>query len=176
MAVKIAAFNRYQTIDVVRALAEVGRGDIALYTGNDDNIVADLVTPYRFEVEGKQVERRMVGGLLGHWAVWTRSAVELHAACRRAGAANAVPAELLATNIEVTDMNAALFDVAHQLPAASPACTRFSAGRGCLQALVPRPKRDAQPRQSEELDRVSRTYPYLTDDDFVGEHLGEWLG
>src|SRR5206468_1672349 len=82
IAIKIAPFNRYQTLDVIRAIAEAGREDIALYTGNDDNIVIDLITPFRFNVGGKIVERRIVGGLLGHWAVWTQKAVELHAECR----------------------------------------------------------------------------------------------
>lgn len=176
VAVKIAAFNRYQTIDVVRGLAEAGRGDIALYTGNDDNLVADLVTPYRFEIQGKQVERRMVGGLLGHWAVWTRAAVELHAACRRAAAANAIPAELLATNIEVTDMNAALFDVAHQFAGCIAGVHEILRRQGLFAgAWCLAPEETLSPGQSEELDRVTRTYPYLTDDDFVNEHLGEWL-
>ena len=77
-AIKVAAFNRYQTLDVFRAVCHSSRrNEIALYTGNDDNIVADLLTPYRFQVNGKQVEKRFVGGLLGHWAVWTKKAVEL---------------------------------------------------------------------------------------------------
>ncbi|HMC63703.1 MAG TPA: hypothetical protein VKI65_02080, partial [Gemmataceae bacterium] len=92
VAIKIAPFNRYQTLDVIRAVAEAGRDDIALYTGNDDNIVMDLLTPFRFEVAGKRVERRIVGGLLGHWAVWTRRAVEVHAECRRlVGSDEAIP-------------------------------------------------------------------------------------
>jgi len=100
VAIKIAPFNRYQTIDVVRAVVEAGRDDIALYTGNDDNIVLDLLTPYRFVVDGQPVERRIVGGLLGHWAVWTQTAVKLHAACQRvAVAGDAIPLELLRRNI-----------------------------------------------------------------------------
>src|SRR3712207_1673407 len=113
VAIKVAPFNRYQTIDVVRAVAEAERDDVALYTGNDDNIVLDLLTPYQFVVDGIQIERRIVGGLLGHWAVWTRKAVALLAACRSAAKAYAVPADLLRRNVEVTDANAAFFDAAH---------------------------------------------------------------
>src|SRR5205085_2143570 len=101
----------YQTLDVVRAVADSGRGDIALYTGNDDNIVGDLVTPFRFDVIGKVVERRIAGGLLGHWSVWTRRAVELLAECKAAG--GAVSADLLAKGVAVTDTNAAFFDAAN---------------------------------------------------------------
>ncbi len=143
VAIKIAPFNRYQTIDTIRAVAESGREDIALYTGNDDNIVMDLLTPYRFTVGGRSVERRMVGGLLGHWAVWTRSAVELLHECHRLvakrglsrylgraprgsvvapkmglspsalDAGDTIPAEMLRRSIEITDANAALFDAAN---------------------------------------------------------------
>src|SRR2546425_7388259 len=114
VAVKIAPFNRYQTLDVVRAVAESGR-DIALYTGNDDNIVADLVTPYAFQIGGQLEERRIVGGLLGHWAVWTKRAVELLNECRSvARNGGPVPQRLLQRNVEVTDCNAAFFDVPNQ--------------------------------------------------------------
>jgi len=114
VAIKIAPFNRYQTLDVVRAVAESGR-DIALYTGNDDNIVADLVTPYAFQIGGRLEERRIVGGLLGHWAVWTKRAVELLNECRSvARNGGPVPQRLLQRNVEVTDCNAAFFDVPNQ--------------------------------------------------------------
>src|SRR2546421_6619109 len=110
----MAPFNRYQTIDVMRAVAEAGRDDIALYTGNDDNIVLDLLTPYRFRVGNKAVERRMVGGLLGHWSVWTRKAVELLEECRRTLAdSGKIPAAMLRLSVEVTDCNAAFFDAAN---------------------------------------------------------------
>ncbi|HWH68834.1 MAG TPA: dihydrodipicolinate synthase family protein, partial [Candidatus Sulfotelmatobacter sp.] len=104
VAIKIAPFNRYQTLDVVRAVAEAGRDDIALYTGNDDSIVTDLLTPFRFQAGTHYVERRIVGGLLGHWAVWTRKAVELHARCRAvAQSGQPIPAELLRLGAEITD-------------------------------------------------------------------------
>jgi len=177
VAIKIAPFNRYQTLDVVRAIAETGRDDIALYTGNDDAIVADLVTSFRFRVGRKMVEVRIVGGLLGHWAVWTRRAVQLHAECRRIARTGApVPASLLRTGIEVTDSNAALFDAANQFRGCIPGVHEILrrqgllAGTWCLD-----PKESLSPGQREELDRVCRAYPHLTDDDFVAEHRDEWL-
>src|SRR5947207_6450056 len=101
VAIKIAPFNRYQTTDVLRVIAEAGRNDIALYTGNDDNIVMDLLTPYRFHIGSAFVDRRIVGGLLGHWSVWTKSAVELLESCHTFHATDNVPAELLRRNVEV---------------------------------------------------------------------------
>jgi hypothetical protein len=114
VAIKIAPFNRYQTIDVIRAVVDSGRDDIALYTGNDDSIVIDLVTPFRLNSPSGCLERRIIGGLLGHWAVWTRRAVDLFADCRAAAVGRCVPLALLRTGIEVTDCNAALFDAAHE--------------------------------------------------------------
>ncbi len=176
-AIKIAAFNRYQTIDVVRALAEAGRDDVALYTGNDDNILVDLLAPFRFMAGGQQVERRFVGGLLGHWAVWTRSAVELLAACHEAVAAGgAASADLLAANVAVTDMNAALFDVAHQFAGCIPGVHEILRRQGLLPGTwCLDPGEVLSPGQSEELDRVCRSYPHLTDDAFVAENLHQWL-
>jgi len=114
VGIKIAAFNRYQTIDVIRAVVEAGREDIALYTGNDDTIIMDLLTPYRFIVHGEPRERLIVGGLLGQWAVWTHRAVEIHAACRRFAQSGApVPPESLRLNVHLTDANAAIFDAAN---------------------------------------------------------------
>jgi hypothetical protein len=114
VAIKVAPFNRYQTIDVVRAIAESGRDDIVLYTGNDDNIVMDLLTPYRFIVNGKPVERRIAGGLLGHWSVWVKKAAELLEECHTIVAnGGGITAEMMGRNIEVTDCNAAFFDTAH---------------------------------------------------------------
>ncbi len=177
VAIKIAAFNRYQTIDVVRALAEAGRDDITLYTGNDDNILADLFTPFRFMTGGRQVERRFVGGLLGHWAVWTRSAVELLAICRKTAAAGGtVSPDLLAANVAVTDMNAALFDVAHQFAGCIPGVHEILRRQGLLPGTwCLNPEEALSPGQSEELNRVCQSYPHLTDDAFVAENLDKWL-
>jgi dihydrodipicolinate synthase/N-acetylneuraminate lyase len=177
VAIKIAPFNRYQTIDVVRAVAEAGRDDIALYTGNDDNIVPDLLTPYRFVVNGKPVERRIVGGLLGHWAVWTQAAVKLHAACQRvAVAGDAIPVELLRRHIEVTDANAAFFDAANGFAGCIAGLHEILRRQGLLEGVwCLDPKETFGPGQRDEIDRVCRAYPHLADDAFVAAHRDEWL-
>jgi dihydrodipicolinate synthase/N-acetylneuraminate lyase len=173
VAIKIAPFNRYQTIEVVRAILDSGRGDeIALYTGNDDNLVYDLLA--RFEFSGKHA--RIVGGLLGHWAVWTRSAVSLLARVKEQS--ESVSAELFTIANQITDMNAALFDPQHQFRGCIPGINEvlrrqgLLAGRWCLD-----PHEDLSPGQSEEIDRVWRSYPHLrqADDDLVSNHLDEWL-
>ncbi|MEY2429629.1 MAG: hypothetical protein QOJ40_2514 [Verrucomicrobiota bacterium] len=177
VAIKIAAFNRYQTLEVVRAMAESGREDIALYTGNDDQIVLDLLTPFRFRVAGKTVERRIVGGLLGHWAVWTRKAVELLDECHAATRSNgAIPAQLLQRNGEVTDCNAAFFDAANGFRGCIPGIHEVLRRQGLLEGIwCLDPKETLSPGQAEEIERVCRDYPHLNDDQFVGEHRDEWL-
>jgi hypothetical protein len=176
VAIKLAPFNRYQTIDVVRAVAEAGREDIALYTGNDDNIVMDLVTPYRFNVDGRKVERRFTGGLLGHWSVWTRAAVTLLQDCQRAARRSSLPAELLRRNIEVTDANAAFFDAANGFAGCIAGLHEVLRRQGLLQGLwCLDPNERLSPGQKAEIDRVYRAYPHLNDDDFVREHIAEWL-
>src|SRR5690606_2048147 len=169
-AIKVAAFNRYQTLDVVRAICHSGRHDqIALYTGNDDNIVADLLTTYRFEVDGKVIEKEFVGGLLGHWAVWTRGAVELLSAVK-ASKANGMKGmdELLTRGIEVTDMNAAIFDPAHSFHGCIPGIHEVLRRQGLLDGRwCLNPKEELSPGQMEEIDRVCTAYPHLTDDEFV---------
>lgn len=176
VAIKIAPFNRYQTLDVVRAVAESGRDDIALYTGNDDNIVLDLLTPFRFRVAGRWVERRIVGGLLGHWAVWTRRAVELHAACRRAAARGSVPRELLRRAVEITDANAAFFDAAHGFAGCIAGLHEVLRRQGLLAGIwCLDPTETLSPGQRREIDRVCRAYPHLHDDDFVARHRDAWL-
>ena len=178
VAIKVAPFNRYQTLDVVRAVAESGRDNVLLYTGNDDNIVLDLLTPFRFHCGGQWIERRIVGGLLGHWAVWTHRAVELLEECHRVAAAgnDAIPAGMLRRSIEVTDCNAALFDAANGF--AGCICGIHEVLR--RQGLLPgtwclNPSEQLSAGQSEEIDRVTAAYPHLTDDAFVAEHRGEWL-
>ncbi|WP_074311373.1 dihydrodipicolinate synthase family protein [Singulisphaera sp. GP187] len=179
VAIKIAPFNRYQTLDVVRAVVEAGRDDLALYTGNDDNIVIDLLTPFRFETNGKLKERRIVGGLLGHWAVWTRRAVELLDDCHRlsaSGADAAVPAEMLRRNVEVTDANAAVFDAANGFAGCIAGIHEVLRRQGLLAGLwCLDPAETLGPGQAHEIDRVCRAYPHLTDDAFVREHLDRWL-
>ncbi|MCS7310684.1 MAG: dihydrodipicolinate synthase family protein [Armatimonadetes bacterium] len=176
VAVKIAPFNRYQTLDVVRAVAETGRDDIALYTGNDDHIVLDLLSPYRFVIAGRQVERRIAGGLLGHWAVWTKRAVELLERCRAAAREETVPSDLLRLANEVTDCNAALFDAAHGFKGCIAGIHDVLHRQGLLDGIwCLDPSETLSPGQREEIDRVIRSYPHLNDDDFVAEHLHEWL-
>jgi dihydrodipicolinate synthase/N-acetylneuraminate lyase len=176
VAIKIAPFNRYQTIDVIRAVAESGRDDIALYTGNDDNIVIDLVTPFRFEVNGKSIERRIVGGLLGHWAVWTHKAVRLFDECHRAVKRGEIPATLLRRNIEVTDANAAFFDAANGFAGCIAGIHEVLRRQGLLEGIWCLDPNEALSRgQSEEIDRVYRAYPHLNDDAFVREHIHKWL-
>ena len=174
VAIKIAPFNRYQTLDVLRAVASSGRArEIALYTGNDDNIVIDLLSWFDFGGE----RLRIVGGLLGHWAAWTRRAVELldriHVVTQNDGP---ISADWLTLASQVTDANAALFDAAnafHGCIAGVHEVLRrqgLLAGRWCLD-----PNEDLSPGQAEEIHRVYETYPHLNDDEFVREHLDEWL-
>jgi dihydrodipicolinate synthase/N-acetylneuraminate lyase len=177
VAIKIAPFNRYQTLDVVRAVAEAGRDDIALLTGNDDNILLDLLTPFRFQTARGPVERRITGGLLGQWAVWTRKAVELVRECHRLVAAGGdVPAEMLRRNVELTDANAVLFDAAHAFAGCIPGIHEVLRRQGLLDGIwCLDPHEALSPGQAEEIDRVCRAYPHLTDDDFVHENLDRWL-
>jgi dihydrodipicolinate synthase/N-acetylneuraminate lyase len=176
VAIKIAPFNRFQTIDVVRAVAESGRDDLALYTGNDDNIVVDLLTPFRFVVGDRVVERRIVGGLLGHWGVWTRAAVELFQQIKTAREESAVSADWLAKAVAVTDMNAALFDPAHNFAGCIPGILEVLRRQGLIPTtLCLNPHEALSPGQAEELDRVCAAYPHLIDDSFVAEHREHWL-
>jgi dihydrodipicolinate synthase/N-acetylneuraminate lyase len=169
VAIKIAPFNRYQTQDVVRAVIDAGRTDIALFTGNDDAIVADLLTPFRFG----GTERRIVGGLLGHWSVWTRRAVELLDRCRRA---DATP-ELLRLGAEVTDSNAAFFDAANGFRGCIAGLHEVLRRQGLLEGLWCLDEQETLgPGQLAEIDRVYAAYPHLNDDDFVARHRDEWLG
>jgi dihydrodipicolinate synthase/N-acetylneuraminate lyase len=173
VAVKVAPFNRYQTLDVVRAVAEAGRADdIALYTGNDDHILHDLLTEYAVETAHGTVRLGMVGGLLGHWACWTHRAVEHLEACKRARAAGTVPAGLLTLAEQVTDANAALFDAANGFAGCIPGIHEVLRRQGllahtrCLDA-----SETLSPGQAAEIDRVYRAYPHLHDDAFVEEWL-----
>lgn len=165
-AIKIAPFNRYQTLDVVRAVCHSSRRDeIALYTGNDDNIVADLLTPYRFIVDGKPVEKRFVGGLLGHWAVWTKRAVQLLAEIKRCIANNGADVEkLLAIGNEVTDMNAAIFDARNSFHGCIPGIHEVLRRQGLLEGgWCLNPNEDLSPGQKEEIDRIYNAYPHLVE-------------
>jgi hypothetical protein len=176
VAIKIAPFNRYHTLDVVRAVAQSGR-EIALYTGNDDNIVIDLLTPYRFQVDGKQKELRIVGGLLGHWAVWTKRAVDLLAECHGSVVADrAVPQSLLEKAIHVTDCNAAFFDAANQFAGCIAGLHEVLRRQNLFEGVwCVDPQETLSPGQKEEIERVYRAYPELSDDEFVNEGRDLWL-
>jgi hypothetical protein len=177
LAVKIAPFNRYQTLDVVRAVSESSRcEEIALYTGNDDNIVIDLLTHFRFKSSTGVKSKRIVGGLLGHWAVWTRRAVELLKEIHELSG-GPVPPEFLTRNAEVTDCNAALFDPSHGYKGCIPGIHYVLKKQGFLDHLgTLDPEESLSPGQAEEIERVRAAYPHLLDDVFVAEHLDEWLG
>jgi dihydrodipicolinate synthase/N-acetylneuraminate lyase len=175
VAIKIAPFNRYQTLDVVRAVVDSGRDDIALYTGNDDAIVSDLVTTFRFVRNGQPVERRIVGGLLGHWAVWTKGAVALLDECRAAAHRDHVPAALLQRGAEVTDANSAFFDAAHAFAGCIAGIQTVLRRQGLLtSARCLDPDETLSAGQAADIDRVCRAYPHLADDEFVAAHLEEW--
>ncbi len=176
VAIKIAPFNRYQTLDVLHGVADSGRaGEIALYTGNDDHIVQDLTSEFR--------GLRMVGGLLGQWAVWTRRAVEMHCAIRGVG----LPACPLAEGEpewpewrsladQLTDANAALFDAANGFRGCIAGIHEVLRGQGLLQGTwCLDPAEGLSPGQAEEIARVRAAYPHLLDDDFVARHLDSWL-
>ncbi|OPH58991.1 dihydrodipicolinate synthase family protein [Paenibacillus ferrarius] len=177
VAIKMAPFNRYQTIDVARAVCYSSRRDeIALYTGNDDNIVNDLLTVYRFQIEGQSVEKRIVGGLLGHWAVWTRKAVELLEEVKKVRQNESISLDWLTRNVEVTDTNAAFFDPAHAFAGCIPGIHEVLRRQGLMKGTwCLNPHEQLSPGQSEEIDRMYRDYPHLHDDAFVNEHLAEWL-
>jgi len=177
VGIKIAPFNRYHTLDVVRAVAESGRQDIALYTGNDDNIVLDLVTPFRFRVGNEIVERRIVGGLLGHWAVWTRQAVRILNQCHRAMESSGAENEaLLQLSVEVTDSNAAFFDAVNGFSGCIAGLHEVLRRQGLLESIaLLETEQGLSAGQSAEIDRVYAAYPHLSDDAFVESHRDEWL-
>jgi len=177
VAIKIAPFNRYRTLDVVRGVVEAGAVDrVTLYTGNDDHIVPDLVTPYAIAHQGKVVSVRIRGGLLGHWSVWVRKAVELLDQAHLAAGANAVPAELLALDSQVTDCNAAIFDVANNFHGVIAGCHEILRRQGLLEGIWCLDATETLgPGQKEEIDRVYAAYPRLNDDAFVRQNLERWL-
>lgn len=181
VAIKVAPFNRYQTIDVIRAVVEAGRDDIAIYTGNDDSIVVDLLTTWDFQRDGQPVRRHVVGGLLGHWGVWTHCAVDLLERIKQARgqavrSGSLIAADWLTEAAAVTDMNAAVFDASHGFRGCIPGILEVLRRQGlapshcCLD-----PHETLSPGQAADLDRVTRAYPNLVDDDFVRDNLSRWL-
>jgi dihydrodipicolinate synthase/N-acetylneuraminate lyase len=174
VAIKVAPFDRYRTLEVARALAESGRsGEVALYTGNDDAIVVDLLSELDFGT-GERI--RITGGLLGQWAVWTRRAVEMLAEVRAARRTGEGVRRLLTLGSQLTDANAAVFDARNGFAGCIPGIHEvlrrqgLLAGRWCLD-----PGEELSPGQAEEIDRVLRAYPHLGDDDFVAENVERWL-
>ncbi len=178
LAIKISPFNRYQTLDVVRAVAESGRAEeIALYTGNDDNIVVDLLSKFRFGEDNRAKTLRIVGGLLGHWAVWTKKAIELleeiHALIE---ADKPAPPELLTRAQQITDTNAAFFDHQHNFAGCIAGLHEVLRRQGLMAGRwTLNPDEDLSPGQMQEIDRVYAAYPHLNDDVFVAENLDEWF-
>ncbi|MHA7111841.1 dihydrodipicolinate synthase family protein [Sunxiuqinia elliptica] len=175
IAIKMAPFNRYQTLDVVRGVAESGRSyEIALYTGNDDNILVDLLSEYQTVVGDQVIRKRVVGGLLGHWAVWTHSAVQLLEKVH-SGQLNGDMASALALANQITDCNAAFFDVANNFQGCITGIHEVLRRQGLLEGIWTLNENEAlSPGQKEEIDRVYEAYPHLNDDAFVKSHLESW--
>jgi len=175
IAIKVAPFDRYETINVARAVAASGRAsEIALYTGNDDNIVADLFTPFTFG----DTTIRFAGGLLGQWAVWTKTAVDLFNKIKEAVSSDTpIPRHLLEIGAQITDANAAIFDARNNFAGCIPGIHEILRRQGllenrrCLDSDL-----DLSPGQADEIDRVCNAYPHLTDDDFISQHLDDWRG
>lgn len=175
IAIKVAPFNRYRTLDVAFGVALAGAQDrVTLYTGNDDHIVADLLTPFAIPTDRGEVTVRFKGGLLGHWSVWTKAAVDLLARIQ-AAVDGPIPAELLAQDSRVTDCNSVIFDVAHDFAGCIPGCHEVLRRQGIMQTnFCLDPGEVLSPGQAEEIDRLYRSYPDLTDDDFVRRNLERW--
>jgi hypothetical protein len=178
VAIKIAPFNRYRTLDVVRGVVEAGAQDrVTLYTGNDDHIVPDLLTPFTVVHGDRTTTVRIKGGLLGHWSVWVRKAVELLDRIHAAVAAGEVPEELLALDSQVTDCNAAIFDVANDFSGVIAGCHEILRRQGLLDGIWCLDAEETLgPGQAAEIDRVYAAYPHLNDDAFVRANLERWLG
>ena len=177
VAIKIAPFNRYQTLDVVRAVAEAGRArEVALYTGNDDSIVTDLLTEFAIPTSAGEVRLRIVGGLLGHWACWTRAAVKLLEECKATWTDGEIPARLLTLAAQVTDCNAAFFDAANGFAGCIAGIHEVLRRQGLMaNTLCLNPREQLSPGQRGEIDRVWEAYPHLNDVEFVRRNLTNWL-
>jgi hypothetical protein len=178
VAIKMAPFNRYRTLDVVRGVVEARAEErVTLYTGNDDHIVLDLLCPFTFMRDGQAVTVCIKGGLLGHWSVGTERAVEQLAAIHAAVARNQVTPDLLALDAQVTDSNSALFDVAHDFHGCIAGCHEVLRRQGLLEGIwCLDPHEGLSPGQAAELTRVHDAYPALNDDAFVAQHRHRWLG
>jgi hypothetical protein len=176
IAIKVAPFNRYKTLDVAFGVAAAGAEErVTLYTGNDDHIVADLVTPLRLRVDQREVTLRFKGGLLGHWSVWTKSAVELLEKIHACIGGGAIPEEVLALDSMVTDCNSVIFDVDHDFAGCIPGCHEILRRQGLMgTAHCLDPREVLSPGQAAGIDRLYRSYPELNDDAFVRANLDRW--
>ncbi|MEJ2374455.1 MAG: dihydrodipicolinate synthase family protein [Pseudolabrys sp.] len=177
IGIKIAPFNRYRTLDVVQGVVAARAEErVVLYTGNDDSIVLDLITPFALPGAGGEVKVRIKGGLLGHWSVWTKGAVALFERITHAVEAGAIDDDLLATSAKVTDCNAAFFDVAHDFKGCIAGCHEVLRRQGLFEGIwCLDPDEGLSPGQAEAIERVMRLYPNLGDDAFVAANLGRWL-
>lgn len=177
IAIKIAPFNRYRTLDVLRGVAAAAALDrVALYTGNDDHILLDLTLPFDLRDKGITTRTYFKGGLLGHWSVWTASAIQLFERCKAARHKDSVPADLLALDARVTDCNSAFFDVANNFHGCIAGCHEVLRRHGLMQGLwCLDPNEGLSPGQKQEIDRVCREHADLSDDAFVAAHLNKWL-
>lgn len=186
VGIKIAPFNRYHTLSVVRGIAESGRDDIALYTGNDDTIVTDLVTRFEVGVEraanpdqppqSAQVRLGIVGGLLGHWAYWTRRAVELLERLSEVRKSASVPSDLLTLGAQITESNEAVFDPYNDFRGCISGILYVLARVGLVEGVRTLGEgEELSSGQADRIERIVELYPHLTDDDFVHENLSRWL-
>jgi hypothetical protein len=177
IAIKIAPFNRYRTLDVVRGVVEAGASErVTLYTGNDDHIVLDLLVPVTISHGGRQTIMRIKGGLLGHWSVWVKKAVELLEWLHAVAGLASIPRDILALDSQVTDCNAAIFDVANDFHGVIAGCHEILRRQGLLEGIwCLDPHETLGAGQKEEIDRIYAAYPHLNDDAFVREHRERWL-
>ena len=176
VAIKCASFNRYTTLDVVRAAATSERADeITLYTGNDDNIVIDILTKFEFEKDGKTVTKCFEGGLLGHWTMWTQNVVRMLASIKEERKKDTISSMFLTLAAQVTDANAVFFDAAHGFAGCIPGVHEVLRRQGLMEnILCLNPDECLSPGQAEEIDRVQKAYPHLNDDQFIKDHMDEW--
>ena len=177
VAIKIAPFNRYRTLDVLRGVHAAGALDrITLYTGNDDHILLDLMLPFDLRDKGVTTRTHIRGGLLGHWSVWTQSAIKQFETCKAARSKPTVPADLLALDARVTDCNSAFFDVANNFHGCIAGCHEVLRRQGLMQGIwCLDPHEGLSPGQLQEIDRVYHEHADLCDDDFVAANLQKWL-
>lgn len=176
VAIKCASFNRYTTLDVVRAAATSERSEeITLYTGNDDSIVIDLLTKFKFNENGKTYTKCFDGGLLGHWTMWTHNVVEMFGKIRQEREKDAISPEFLSLAAQVTDANGVFFDAKNGFAGCIPGVHEVLRRQGLMEnILCLNPNEVLSEGQSEEIDRIMQSYPYLTDDEFINNHIDEW--